>query len=393
MLQRVWEVTGVLDQLKDVFGRDDAERILAMACLRVIRPDIIDRRIEDAFEESWLSQILTDVQLTEEGALVLRDLFGPDSPQLRDFVRKSMASLGPDPHLAICCVPFDVADMGEEYIPFALLGRSYSPDPAIYLCAVDLEERRALYGMSYATETLDQATLEDFLAYLEVDSHPFILVGDETLIAKVTSLAEGDGNRHWLRRLDGDLPQEGDGTADLSGILEVYGQPIGYERHSLPHSIWLHTLSDGYDRTETDYEEQKDALCGATGTVTLECDLDLEPTMVWRAYEAMRDLEIVHERRAYERKAKHTIRYEGGLEPMVGDEFLDHLATACALGLVATFDEVGILEDTSFGTAMFRLEFTAMIRFGNDNWCHNKVQDETCELLERLGLIRGGWYR
>ena len=53
----------VLDELKDVYEVTDAERMYAIALLRVARPDIPDYMLSDTYERSWLSFIMPDISL------------------------------------------------------------------------------------------------------------------------------------------------------------------------------------------------------------------------------------------------------------------------------------------------------------------------------------------
>lgn len=55
----------MLDELCEIYNRDDALKILAIAVLRVCFAGIKDYELKDAYEESFLSELYPELHLSK----------------------------------------------------------------------------------------------------------------------------------------------------------------------------------------------------------------------------------------------------------------------------------------------------------------------------------------
>ena len=91
----------MFEELKAVYDYKDAQRMYAIALLRLARPDIPDYMLSDAYERGWLSISMPGIPLEKSSVSRFINNIGLDYAGRVEFMRKRVERFSKDHHMAI----------------------------------------------------------------------------------------------------------------------------------------------------------------------------------------------------------------------------------------------------------------------------------------------------
>ena len=134
-----------------------------------------------------------------------------------------------------------------------------------------------------------------------------------------------------------------------------------------------------YDRAE--YERQRRRF----GTIVLECDLDLPPETVYKAYEERWQIEIVM--RYYKNACGFDETRVQDDYSVIGSEFCDFLATVLTFRLLKAFDQAGLLKKSTYSRLLSVLRRAKQVRWPDGEWRPVKLAPSQENVLRSLSLL------
>ena len=117
----------------------------------------------------------------------------------------------------------------------------------------------------------------------------------------------------------------------------------------------------------------------------LECDLDLPPETVYKAYEDRWEIEIVM--RYYKSACEFDETRVQDDYSVIGSEFCDFLATVLTFRLIKAFDKAGLLEKMTYGKVMGVLKRAKKTRLPDEEWKLVRLNPSQEEMLRKLELL------
>ena len=121
------------------------------------------------------------------------------------------------------------------------------------------------------------------------------------------------------------------------------------------------------------------------GTIVLECDLDLPPETVYRAYASRWEIEIVM--RYYKNACQFDDTRVQDDYSLLGSEFCDFLATVVTFRIIKAFDAAKLLEKRNYSRIMAILRRAKMARMEGEGWQLFRMDPSHMEILQELGLL------
>ncbi len=121
------------------------------------------------------------------------------------------------------------------------------------------------------------------------------------------------------------------------------------------------------------------------GTIVLECDLDLPPETVFKAYEDRWEIEIVM--RYYKSACEFDETRVRDDCSVIGSEFCDFLASVLTFRLIKAFDKAGLLEKMTYGKVMDVLKCAKKTRLPEEEWKLVRLNPSQEEMLRKLELL------
>ena len=121
------------------------------------------------------------------------------------------------------------------------------------------------------------------------------------------------------------------------------------------------------------------------GTIVLECDLDLPPETVYRAYASRWEIGIVM--RYYKNACQFDDTRVQDDYSLLGSEFCDFLATVVTFRIIKAFEAARLLEKRNYGRVMAILRRAKMARMEGEGWQLFRMDPSHMEILQELGLL------
>lgn len=119
--------------------------------------------------------------------------------------------------------------------------------------------------------------------------------------------------------------------------------------------------------------------------IALECDLDIKPETVYKAYAERWEIEIVM--RYYKSACSFDeTRVHNGYS-VIGSEFCDFLSTLLTFRLLKCFDRAGLLNEMNYGKVMSLLKRAKKIKLQGQDWQLIRISPASEILLQKLSLL------
>lgn len=397
MIQRAWDSTGLLDQLLSVFDAGDAVNILAVACLRVVRPGIADRDLADAYERSWLSVALPGAQLSKNKVSQLQAAIGLAHSLVVEFMRMRVSHVAKGHHIAIDGTLKQDNSKVNDFSKLSRKTRVRGTRDISIIYAFDVEGGEPVCAKVYPGNVVDEVAYEDFL--LEFGIREGLIIGDKAFRQSSAKRAfKGRKGLHWLNPLKrNDARIKRHGMYDWEGVLEGAERDVKYKKSEVRGGKWLYSF---YDRKraakeEADWfrrqsgkaydKEKAEVAAQRFGTVVFESDLDMDPLAVWRTYEERWEIELAF--RYYKQALDLDDTRVQGNESVVGSEFVNFVATALTMELVKEFDKAHLLEKETYGRVMDDLRGAARVMGDDGEWVLARGTKRAEKTMRALKLI------
>ena len=121
------------------------------------------------------------------------------------------------------------------------------------------------------------------------------------------------------------------------------------------------------------------------GTIVLECDLDIKPETVYKAYAERWEIEIVM--RYYKSACGFDETRVHDDYSVIGSEFCDFLSTLLTFRLLKSFDKAGLLNEMNYDKIMSLLRRAKKIKLQDRDWQLIRISPASETILQKLLLL------
>lgn len=361
VVELVSRVSGdLLGELRSVYAEEDAVRILCIAALRVCYPGVRDSELKEAYENSFLSELHPGVALSRNSVSRFLNGLGRACPRISRFMRARAEAVGADHHLLVDGTLKTDDSRVNSLSDFSRKASRKGTRDISVLYAFDLEAMEPVCSKGFPGNMLDLTSYEAFIR--ENDIRNGLVVADRGFPsdAAAACFRERPG-LHYLNPV-----KRNSRLFDTHRMLEFTGLLANREGATFRKEkcggkeTWLYSFRDAARAAQ----EERDWLRRARkngdyslealrekqrsfGTAVLECDLDLSPETVYKAYEDRWEIEIVM--RYYKSACEFDETRVQDDYSVIGSEFCDFLATVLTFRLIKAFDKAGLLEKMTYG--------------------------------------------
>ena len=388
----------MLPELEAVYSPDDSLKLYCISVLRACQPGVKDCELKEAYENSFLSELHPGVALSRNTVSKFLNDLGKACDRITVFMRNRTAKVRADHHLLVDGTLKSDESSVNSLSDFSRKARTKGTRDISVIYAFDLEELEPVCSKGFPGNMLDLTSYEAFIR--ENDIRNGLIVADKGFPsdAAAACFRERPG-LHYLnpvkrnsRLIDTHRMLEFTGLlANREGVTFRKEKCGGMEK-------WLYSFRDAARaaqeerdwlrraRKNGDYslealrEKQK-----SFGTVVLECDLDLPPETVYKAYEDRWEIEIVM--RYYKSACEFDETRVQDDYSVIGSEFCDFLATVLTFRLIKAFDKAGLLEKMTYGKVMGVLKRAKKTRLPEEEWKLVRLNPSQEEMLRKLGLL------
>lgn len=388
----------ILSDLKREYDEDEALKIWCIAVLRVCNPGAADYELKELYDASFLSELHPGVALSKNTVCQLHKEVGRTCSRIVRFMRQRAEAIAPDTHILLDGTLKSDESRVNSLSDFSRKARTKGTRDISVLYAFDLDRMEPVCSKCYPGNMLDLTAYGDFVR--ECGLKRGVIVADKGFPEHAAAeYRKGNPGLHYLNPLkrnsklikkygmldfDGVLPdREGISFRKVrvaDGKKWLYAYRDAGQAHAEDTAYLAKAKKDGsYDHAA--YREA----CASFGTVVLECDLDLDPALVYKMYEERWQIEIVM--RYYKSACQFDETRVHNDYSVIGSEFCDFLASVLTFRLIKAFDKAKLLEKRTYSRIMSLLRRAKKIRIGeSDQWLRIRTNPSTDKILAALGL-------
>lgn len=388
----------ILDELCVVYNRKDAVKIYCISILRVCYHGIKDYELQEAYENSFLSEMYPDVALSKNTVSKFQNDLGKTCSKIREYMNNRTKKIDADHELLVDGTLKSNESKINSLSDFSRKARIKGSKDISVLYAFDLDTMEPVCSKCYPGNMLDSTAYPSFIKENKIKKG--LLVGDKGFPSSAAADAFKDNPElHYLNPLkrNSDAIKRYD-MYEFTGILDGYDY-VTYKKVQCKNSKkWLYSFRDakqaGYEEeawlrdakkngnfNEKTYSNKKKKF----GTILLESDLDMTPETAYKAYTSRWEIEIVM------RYYKHACEFDETRVQddysVIGSEFCNFLSTLLTFRIIKEFDKVEILKKMTYKKAMHILKRAKKARIEDGEWELIKLTKNNMEILEKLKLV------
>lgn len=385
-------------ELSAVYSQTDTMKIYCIAVLRVCDPGIKNYELKEAYETSFLSELYPGVALSKNTVTKFQNDLGKSLSRIVQFMRNRTAAVSMDHHLLVDGTLKSDESTVNSLSDFSRKARTKGTRDISVLYAFDLEAMEPVCSKCFPGNMLDATAYEEFISENGITKG--IIVGDKGFPESAAhEHFEANPDLHYLNpvKRNSKLASRHN-MYDFTGILPGYEGITFRKEKCVGTNKWLYSFRDSYKAAKEERDWLRRAKKNGTysleklrkkqqtfGTIVLECDLDLPPETVYKAYEERWEIEIVM--RFYKSACEFDETRVQDDYSVIGSEFCDFLSTVLTFRLIKAFDQKGLLEDRTYKKLMSILARAKKARPSGEDWQLVRLNVSHVEVLQKLDLI------
>ena len=385
----------LLDELCEVYHRDDALKLYCMAVLRVCYHGIKDDELKDAYDNSFLSEMYPGVALSRNTVSEFHKDVGKTYSKIVEYMRNRVAKLQESHHLVIDGTLKSDESTVNSLSNYSRKARTKGTRDISVLYAYDVETREPVCSKIYPGNMLDIVAFKDFLNTNRISKG--LIIADKGFTVKAANQVFADNPElHYLLPLKRDAALiDHYGMYQFEMSLDGNPQIVCRKAKINNERKWLYSFRDASKAANEEYaylQKNKDdydpkdheARREEFGTIVFESDYDCPCELIYKAYEERWLIEMVF--RYYKDVNEFDETRMHSDYSIISSEFICFLSTVMSSRIVKRFDSAPALEDLSYSKSMKVLERAKKVRIDGE-WRLVRLTGKDMDVLTDLGLV------
>lgn len=394
----------LLSELLQVYDVKDAYCIMAIAALRVIRPEITSNRLSTHYRRTFVSKYYPGIAISPNSVCNFYQKLGQAGQLRKAFYQLRASKVVAEHHIAIDGTLKQDTSSVNDLSAFSYKAKKRGCQEVSVLYAYDIEAMEPICAEVFPGNSTDAASYRSFIR--DNDLRRGIIVADKGF--PPSSIKDELSERpdlHFLTPIKrNDSRMANHDMLSFDGVLTGVDDHVVYKKAAIKGGRFLYAYrsSKKARAEETAYlarREKKQDFSSAGyarkkelfGVIVFESDQDLDPKTAYVCYDDRWLLELVFNKYKSDECLDKT-NVQGDFS-VIGSEFINFISTVITCRLIKKAREAGILDEMSYGDLMEDLSSAWRMTDASDNpetgdkyWVHTlkTVFDE----LEALGLSK-----
>lgn len=352
----------IQDELLAVYNQQDTMKIYCISILRVCFHGIKDYELQEAYETSFLSELYPGVALSKNTVSKFLNDLGKTVSRITQFMQNRAAQVSIDHHLLIDGTLKSDESKVNTLSDFSRKAKTKGTRDISVLFAFDLEEMEPVCSKCFPGNMLDCNSYEAFIAENGITKG--LVVADKGFPSSAAhEQFESNPDLHYLNPIKRNSKLIGrHKMMEFTGVLPGYEGVLYKKEKCKGTNKWLYSYRDNRSASieEHDWIERSRSQSYTYekfkkkrerfGTVVLECDMDLSPEVVYKAYDSRWEIEIVM--RYYKSACEFDETRVHDDYSVIGSEFCDFLSVLLTFRLIKSFDKVELLKKYTYHSVL-----------------------------------------
>ena len=358
-------------------------KIYCISVLRVCNAGIHDWELKEAYETGFLSELYPSVALSKNTVSDFENNLGKAYSKIRTFMRNRAAAVKMDNHLLIDgTLKTDNSEVN-SLSDFSRKARVKGTRDISILYAFDLEAMEPVCSKCFPGNMLDSVAYEEFIRENGITKG--IVVADKGFPEDAADEEfKAHPDLHYLNpeklKCDDQITFRKEKSEYQGRTKWLYAFRDARKAAKEEHDWITYAKKTGNYKLEVLRKKQK-----VFGTVVLECDLNLDPEIAYKAYSKRWEIEVFM--RFYKTACEFDDTREHDDYSVIGSEFCDFLASLLTCRLINKFDSVHLLDDMNYKKIMSILNRAKKVRTDQNDWQLIRINVAYTEVLQNLGLL------
>ena len=394
----------LMDELLQVYTLKDATAIMAIATLRVIKPEITASRISTHYKRTFVSKYYPAVATSPNSLSKFYQDLGQAGTHRRNYYQLRASAVIADHHVAIDGTLKQDSSRVNDLSAFSYKAKKKGCKEISVIYAYDIENMEPICAEVFPGNSVDAASYKAFIH--DNDIRKGIIVADKGFPpSQIHEELEERPDLHFLTPIKrNDTRITKNDMLSFDGVLTGVGDHVVYKKKKIKGGRYLYAFRSAKkanaeeaaylarreknrDFTSEGYAKKR----AVFGVIVFESDQDLEPETAYLCYEERWLLELVFNRYKNDECLDKT-SVQGDFS-VIGSEFINFIATVITCRLVKKAREAQLLEKMSYGDLMDDLSTAWRMKdapgepsTGDKYWVH--TLKTVFEELEALGLSK-----
>lgn len=394
----------LLSELLQVYGAKDACCIMAIATLRVIRPEITSGRLGTHYRRTFVSKYFPGIAISPNSVCSFYQKLGQAGQLRRAFYQLRVSKVAAEHHIAIDGTLKQDSSTVNDLSAFSYKAKKKGCREVSVLYAYDIESMEPICAEVFPGNSTDAASYRSFIR--DNDLRRGIIVADKGF--PPSSISEELSKRpelHFLTPIKrNDSRIANNDMLSFDGVLTGVDDHVVYKKAVIKggHFLYAYKSSKKAAAEEASYlarrEKKQDFSSDGYakkkelfGTIVLESDQDIDPRTAYVCYDDRWLLELVFNKYKSDECLDKT-NVQGDFS-VIGLEFINFISTVITCRLIKKAREAGILDEMSYGDLMDDLASAWRMadapgepETGDKYWVH--TLKTVFEEMEALGLSK-----
>ena len=395
----------LLENLLKVYAPAKAYKIMAIASLKVMRPDITAKRMSAAYKMTFISVYYPGISFSQKSLGALYDEIGADIGKLNAFFKHRIKSAAPGHHLAIDSALKHGTSAVNDLSSYSCKAKKNEVREFSVIYAYDLELMEPVCAEMFSGSCRDPSSYASFIKDNDINS--VIILTDKgftpSQIKNELKNCPGISFLAPIKRNDKRIVNNG--MLEFQGVLDGISENVRYCKKKIKNGNYLYAFRDADSAAQEENAKLKEAKNNKNyndesfsekektfGLTVWESDSDLDPLIAYKAYAERWLPELIFKR--YHSDECLEVTDNQGTFSITGSEFVNFISAVITARILKKFENSGLLKELSFSDIMDDLasawrKTNAPLTLPDTKdayWVH--TSDEVFAELEKLGLSK-----
>lgn len=401
----------LLENLLKVYAPAKAYKIMAIASLKVMRPDITAKRMSAAYKMTFISVYYPGISFSQKSIGALYNEIGADIGKLNAFFKHRIKSAAPGHHLAIDSALKNNTTTVNDLSSYSCKAKKSDFGIREYLViyAYDIENREPICSEMFSGNCRDISSYTSFIKDNDINpgtiNSGIILANKGFTYHQIRDALKICPGIHFLAPIKSNKRIANNSMLEFQGVLDGISENIRYCKKKIKNGNYLYAFRDADSAAQEENDKLKEAKNNKNyndesfsekektfGLTVWESDSDLDPLIAYKAYAERWLPELIFKR--YHSDECLEVTDNQGTFSITGSEFVNFISAVITARILKKFENSGLLKELSFSDIMDDLasawrKTNAPLTLPDTKdayWVH--TSDEVFAELEKLGLSK-----
>ena len=387
----------VIEDLRKVYGEEDAETLYCIAILRVRSPELRNSRIKRDYDESILSSIFPNLPMSKNSICTFLQELGAAGLRMRSLMRCRIQRISSDALVAVDTTLLTDNSSINNVSAASRKTRVRGNRDIGLMYAFDISAKEPVCFAVYPGNLLDSKGYHDFIE--ENDIRNVLLMGDKAFTIKAAGDVDGR-ELHFLCPIRKNSKAiEKFNLHGYNGALKTYPGVTYCVVHDVQKGLYYYSFRDAERAAEEELaylQSKKKSGKGLTeedlrvnreewGTIVYQSDLDMTPEMAYDTYRQRWLLEMMFD--LYKNIEGFDDTRVQSDSSVNGEHMVNFVSTIIASRLMNLFLKKGLLEKMTFGEVIDTLKRSLKFKNEKGEYVFRAQTDKEKDVLRALDLM------